>query len=155
MQTIDPPTNGTDTSDAAAEAVSPTKAAAIREDVFNYIKSTGDEGVTDQEIQEFLGLDGNTERPRRWELSSKQGRIRAAGTRQTQSGRSATVWIANAYPVLPSEKDTQPKQVTVTHRRNGKPIREFKSFVQTKGNAQTVTFPQAIAVLSGDTVSIS
>jgi hypothetical protein len=154
MQTIDPPTNGTPTSDAAAEAAQP-KAAAIREQVFEAIKASGDDGLTDEQIQEQLGLDGNTQRPRRWELSSKQGRIRESGTRKTRFGRDATVWVANKFVIAPTPKATQPKQVTVTHKRNGEPIRQFKSFVQTKGNAQTVTFPQAAAILSGDEVTIS
>lgn len=133
----------------------PTKTTTLREKVFDYIKSTGEAGATDEEIQEFLGLEGNTARPRRWELSNKLGRVRAAGTRNTHAGRTATVWIANAFPLVRPQKATQPKQVTVTHRRNGKSIREFKSFIQQSGNSQTITFPQAIAILSGDTVSIS
>ena len=150
MQTTDTPTIPVTLAKDAG-----TNAAAIREQVFDFIKSRGDDGATDQEIQGHLGLDGNTERPRRWELSSKLGRIRESGTRETASGRSATVWIANKFVITPKPKATQPKQVTVTHRRNDEPIREFKSFVQMKGNAQTITFPMGVAILAGDTVTIS
>jgi predicted transcriptional regulator len=50
-------------------------------------------GMTDDEIQRALKLDGNTERPRRCELV-KAGLLTDSGrARLTRSGRRATVWV--------------------------------------------------------------
>lgn len=90
------PSNGTETSDAAAAAVKPTKAQALRQRIYERIVMSGDSGMTDEELQLDLGIPGNTERPRRWELH-KDGLIRCnASTRLTKSGRSAFVWVAGA-----------------------------------------------------------
>jgi len=92
------PSVPTATSEAAADAVNPVSAKVLREKVFQAIKDAPD-GLTDEEIQLLLDLSGNTQRPRRWELSHKQGRIRTSGTRETQAGRQANVWVANDFPV--------------------------------------------------------
>lgn len=124
----------------------------IREEIFSEIKDN-EAGLTDEEIQLNLGFSGNTERPRRGELV-KQGLIRASGTRVTQAGRQATVWVANDV-ATPPQANVSPKQVTVTHTRGGKPIRTFKTFLNGKGREQTITFPELLTVLSGDTLTIS
>jgi hypothetical protein len=148
------PATAAPTSEAAADSVNPSEALAIREKVFELIKAAGSTGLTDAEQQTKLNLDGNTQRPRRWELSHKQGRIRQSGTRQTPFGRQASVWVANEIPTLPKENPKPAKQVTVTQKRNGEAIRQFKSFVQEHGNTQVVVFPQTITILSGDQVTI-
>ena len=51
-------------------------------------------GATDDEIQAALGLTGNTERPRRWELF-KADLIYAAGHRVNARGRKCAVWHAS------------------------------------------------------------
>lgn len=65
-------------------------AASIREKVYEAIAAAPN-GLTDLEIQDILGLDGSTERPRRIELLGA-GRIKATGIRKTPSGRPAMVW---------------------------------------------------------------
>jgi hypothetical protein len=140
--------------DSAADAVNSTEAQAIREKVFELIKAAGPTGLTDAEQQTKLNLDGNTQRPRRWELSHKQGRIRQSGTRATPFGRQAAVWVANEIPSLPKAEPKPPQQVTVTHKRGDMIVRQFKSFVQEYGRTQVVTFPQTITVLSGDVIVI-
>jgi hypothetical protein len=50
-------------------------ARTLREQVFEFISNRGSVGATDREIQRCLGIKGDTQRPRRWELW-KAGRIR-------------------------------------------------------------------------------
>lgn len=89
---MDAPHNGTATSMAAAEQAE-LFSLNLRELVFRAIKQSGDRGLTDHEIQARLGLSGDTQRPRRYELH-KQGLIKPADeTRRAPSGRQATVWI--------------------------------------------------------------
>lgn len=68
------------------------KAAEDRRRILNFIKSQGDHGATDLEIQQALHLEGSTERPRRVELFAAE-LIRTDGTRPTPSGRNAAVWV--------------------------------------------------------------
>jgi hypothetical protein len=86
------------TSTAAAISVLESKDTQ-REHVHQAIAASGGAGRSDFEVQDLLGLDGNTERPRRWELW-KQGRIRIlrdpegnAVKRLTPTGRRAVVWV--------------------------------------------------------------
>jgi len=70
-------------------------AATIRERIYEAIAGAPD-GLTDLEIQELLGLDGSTQRPRRIELQGSEKlnlpvRIMAIGIRKTPSGRAAMV----------------------------------------------------------------
>lgn len=84
-----------DTSRAAAEAVEP-KAATLRRRVLEYLRSVHPDGATDNEIQAALGMDPNTQRPRRVELVTMR-LVRDSGqTRPTPSGRRAVVWEATA-----------------------------------------------------------
>jgi hypothetical protein len=87
------------TSAEAAGAVLDSKDTQ-RAAVFDVIRAAGAQGRTDDEVQTVLGIDGSSERPRRWELW-KQDRIRilcdAQGTavrRLTRTHRRAVVWIA-------------------------------------------------------------
>ena len=80
------------TSVAAAEAIAPN-AASLRLRVLEAIRARP-EGLTDEEGQTLLGMEGNTYRPRRRELE-KAGRVKLSlGTRLTRSGRAAAVWVA-------------------------------------------------------------
>jgi len=126
----------------------------VREEIFEAIKDAPD-GLTDEELQMNLGFIGNTERPRRGELVAA-GRIRQSGTRQTESGRQATVWVANKVRVAPMLKKTgSPKSVTITQKRGPATIRKFKSFVTATGpRSQVIMFPQTLSVQSGDTLTI-
>ena len=107
------PSVDTPTSEAAAEQVNPIDARVLREKVFQLIKCSGHKGVTDEEIQDTLNLPGNTQRPRRWELSHKEGRIRRSGTRLTKTGRQANVWVANAFPTPIVEETTETVMIKI------------------------------------------
>lgn len=79
------------TSREAAESVR-EQLSRLRGRVLEAIVS-GPDGATDEEIQLYCALGGNTERPRRGELE-KLGLIRDSGrTRRTASGRRAIVWV--------------------------------------------------------------
>lgn len=80
-----------DTSEAASAAIEPN-AGTLRKLVLDHIRAQR-EGATDEEIATALGLDGNTERPRRRELQLA-GLIHDSGRRRkTTTGRLATVWL--------------------------------------------------------------
>lgn len=74
---------------AAATVAHP---APDRARILAYLRACGEVGATDEQIQEALDLSGNTERPRRGELLTS-GQVQAVGTRATQSGRQAAVWV--------------------------------------------------------------
>mgnify|MGYP001269891993 FL=1 len=80
------------TSVAAAEAIRPST-NRLRQRVLEYIEACGPAGATDDECQAALGMNGSTQRPRRWELAQMR-LITQSGTRRTVSGRAATVWVA-------------------------------------------------------------
>jgi len=92
----------TETSRQAAEAVRPI-ASELERRVYQYLASCGILGATDEQIQEALGMDGNSERPRRKSLEQK-GYVRDSGLkRPTRSGRLATVWVVTEKPFPLSE----------------------------------------------------
>lgn len=74
----------------AARQIEPN-AATLRAAVLAHIRGCAARGATDDEIQLALDLDGNTERPRRWELY-KAGVIHAIGYRVNRRGRRCAVW---------------------------------------------------------------
>jgi hypothetical protein len=91
---IDPPYTGSqpatrETSRAAAERIK-VGAETLRYAVLEAIVSAP-KGLTDQEQQAQLNLDGSTQRPRRIELLALF-LIQPIGERTTESGRSAVVW---------------------------------------------------------------
>lgn len=87
-----PPHSGSQTSRDAAEAIKPS-AATLRHKVLCYIAEQGDHGATDAEVQEALGMAGNTQRPRRQELETMKLIRKSNKTRPTPSGRQAVVWV--------------------------------------------------------------
>jgi hypothetical protein len=94
---LEPATHAT--SEAAAVSVETTRDTQ-RALVFAAIRQAGARGLTDDEIQAALGLDGSSERPRRWELWKLQ-RIAIAKDadgvavkRITRTHRRAVVWVA-------------------------------------------------------------
>lgn len=91
-----PPHSETPTSIAAAERKKPN-AAAGRETVLDAIRSSPD-GLTDEEIGVALTWDGNSVRPRRWELVLSQRIVSSGRTRPTRSGGKAVVWVAAKAP---------------------------------------------------------
>lgn len=96
MQTaidFDPPHSGTATSIAAARSIRPV-AATLRERVFAFVDKQGMHGATAEEIERALKMSGNTVRPRILELRAAKRMFDRGNTRETQSGRQATVWVA-------------------------------------------------------------
>lgn len=70
------------------------KAVTDRARVLAFIRSCGATGATDQEIQAKLGLSGDSERPRQWELV-KARLIKASNLRNwTEAGRHSIAWIS-------------------------------------------------------------
>jgi hypothetical protein len=62
--------------------------AGQRERVLAYLS---EHPSTDEQVQDALGLDPNTQRPRRVELA-QAGLIKKVGVRKTRAGRQAAVW---------------------------------------------------------------
>lgn len=87
---IPPYQKHSNTSQEAAEQIMP-KAGTLRAMILEYLQARGVQGATDHEIQQALGLEGSTQRPRRVELY-RMGLIKESGQRETKSGRKATVW---------------------------------------------------------------
>lgn len=77
--------------EAAAKAL--PMSVVQRRRVFEAIRRAGRAGLTDQEIQRELGLDGNTERPRRGELERAGQIVESGEKRPTASGGQAIVWV--------------------------------------------------------------
>ncbi|MDD8013874.1 MAG: hypothetical protein PHX05_10375 [Acidobacteriota bacterium] len=89
-----PAHNRQPTARAAAERIAP-RTATLRQRVLDYLRGRGRRGATDREMQAALGMDGNTQRPRRQELQTR-GLIRDSHQRRTtDSGRLAIVWEVN------------------------------------------------------------
>lgn len=84
-----------DTSLEAAVMIEP-RADTLRRVVFDFIKSRGDRGATDEEVQMSLAMNTSTQRPRRVELV-EGGLVRDSGHRRlTRARRKAVVWIWTA-----------------------------------------------------------
>ena len=85
------------TSVFAAVKIAPV-APNIRERVFDFIRESGPNGATDDEGEAALGMKSQSYTPRRRELA-KSGRVVDSGQRrQTSTGRSAAVWVADDQP---------------------------------------------------------
>jgi hypothetical protein len=88
-----PPSNGTRTSNAAADSIAPS-AATLRSRLYQWLLDRGEEGATDEEMQLGIPMAPSTQRPRRGELSRDGLVLDRGDTRPTNSGRQATVWVA-------------------------------------------------------------
>lgn len=87
-----PPTNGTRTSNEAADGAIAT-AHYSRARILSLLQESH-AGATDEEMQDALSMSGSTQRPRRGELE-KMGLIYNTNTtRKTKSGRNAFIWKA-------------------------------------------------------------
>lgn len=87
-----PHVRGSATSKAAAERIAP-KAGTKRAKVLECLKKVGTLGLTDEQMQYWLKMPANTQRPRRVELV-KAGLIKDSGrTRPTLGGDQAVVWV--------------------------------------------------------------
>lgn len=63
--------------------------ATQRQRVLDHLREWGPS--TDEQLQDALGMEGSTERPRRVELVER-GLVHKVGTAKTKSGRSAALW---------------------------------------------------------------
>lgn len=99
--------NGNPVSAAAAAAVTPKLSGQART-VFDFIKSRGEHGATDNEIMQFTGIVPNSARPRRIWLKEK-GFVSAKTGEDgviIQRNRS-TVWVTTGLdPVFACEEAT-------------------------------------------------
>jgi hypothetical protein len=86
-----PSVNGSVTSAQAADALDAKTLNALQRSVYEFLRTCGAFGATDEEIANGLGLNPSTARPRRIELA-RRGLIVEAGTRRTASKRAAVVW---------------------------------------------------------------
>ena len=88
-----PPHGESATSQAAAKSIEPLR-LQLRERVYECIRSAGANGLTDVECQVLLGMQGDTQRPRRRELV-KAGKVVCVGNAvRSPSKRSAMVWAS-------------------------------------------------------------
>ncbi|MHC4371268.1 MAG: hypothetical protein ACYSW8_26950 [Planctomycetota bacterium] len=153
------PTNGTETSDIAATSASLT-AAALREKVYRYILDCGEFGATDEEIQFALNLPGNTQRPRRWELSHKEQKIVKRGTRHTRSGNPAAVWIdADLAPEILPESSPEPRASAETYNvrvvnKEGETEYDLSCLAVVTDSGVTLELPGAVTIYAGETIVI-
>lgn len=83
---------GSDTSRAAAESMEP-HAGTLEAKVLIAIRAAGDEGHTDDELEQVLGLSHQTTSARRRALVIRCLVKDSGERRPTRSGRGATVWI--------------------------------------------------------------
>jgi hypothetical protein len=87
------------TSIAAKIKIAP-KMGSINAKVYDFIVNRGLDGATDQEMEMFLHLDGNTIRPTRGGLV-KKGLVSDTGrTRKNNKGNDCIVWVATEEGML-------------------------------------------------------
>lgn len=88
--------NAKRTSRSAAESALP-KSGSIRERVYSFFKGRSDFGATDDEAQDFLGIDGNTFRPTRKSLVDDGYLFDSGGTRKNKNGNDCVVWVEREH----------------------------------------------------------
>lgn len=84
---------GSETSHAAARSMD-QHLGRLQSVVLEFIRSRGEHGATDQEVQIALDLAPQTQGPRRIELENKGFVRRTDRARKTTSGRRARVYVA-------------------------------------------------------------
>jgi hypothetical protein len=85
-----PAVNGSATSAQAADSLTPATLNNMQRRVLELL-AVWPQGLTDEEMQQRLGMNPSTQRPRRIELMRRR-LVVEAGTRRTASGRMAVVW---------------------------------------------------------------
>ncbi len=85
--------NGVWTSEVAARMAAGFR-VNVENRVYAYLRDRGKDGATDQEIQDDLGLEGNSERPARRQMEKDKRVRRTTRWRYTRSRRPAIVWVA-------------------------------------------------------------
>lgn len=107
-----------DTSEAAADEIADV-ALCVRERVYEYIKSQGEHGATDDEIHDFFQIDKNTTAPRRRELQLKGLVIDSGNRRQTKAKRWAVVWVAASFAgVVPGPRKSTKQRLVEAEAEN-------------------------------------
>ncbi len=93
-------------SETSAESAKEIKESArsLRFKVYAYIKGRGAIGATDEEIQLDLGMQLQTEVPRRRELVMRGLVVDGGMKRLTRSDRQATAWVASMTFVEPEDR---------------------------------------------------
>jgi len=102
---------------APAQSHSPTSRAAalliegiagtLRGQIYTLLLGCLPDGLTDEEAQEMLALQGNTYRPRRVELQ-EAGLVKDSKTvRLTKARRKAVVWVAVPIEDFPGPQGTE------------------------------------------------
>lgn len=84
------------TSKVAAYSLTSGKTGAVRARLLRFIVLVEDNGVTDEEGQEYMAMTGNTYRPRRRELELSGYIKRSSLRRGTSAGRYAYAYVATA-----------------------------------------------------------
>ena len=88
-----------ETSKWAAESIAPCT-GRLQSLVFDFIRTRGQTGATDQELTEALGMLSDTARARRVELRDRGLIVDSGRRRSTRRGRAAVVWIGSNNPNL-------------------------------------------------------
>jgi hypothetical protein len=93
-----PYVKGSETSQAAAEALTVSDKARQYRLILAALRRAGADGLTDLEIQKVTGLAGDTVRPRRGELVKRLGLVvRTLRQRETESGRKSLVNVLTEF----------------------------------------------------------
>lgn len=79
------------TSMRAADSLDGDALNTLQRSVVAFLKTKGEHGATDEEMQLGIPMAASTQRPRRIELV-RRGLVVEAGTRKARSGRYATAW---------------------------------------------------------------
>jgi hypothetical protein len=88
---------GSKTSESAARSIG-GRSRGDREKIREFLRLRKEYGATDEEIGRFLGMAGDTVRPRRGELVDCGLVVNSGRTRLTSRGRRlATVWILTEF----------------------------------------------------------
>lgn len=106
-----------------------SKSAADRERIMQYIIAQGLRGATDGEMQDALGIPGDTQRPRRDELAAS-GAIRLNGQhrKSPHSNSPLQIWVAAWDKIAAPPTEKRPPKSTATnpgarlHRPSLEPI---------------------------------
>lgn len=89
--TDDAPHNGSETSKAAARSIAP-RMNPMRVSILAALIRADPQGLTADEIERCTGMTGNSIRPRLVEMETLTWVVRDGDTRETRSGRPASVW---------------------------------------------------------------
>lgn len=107
---IPPHQSHSETSAAAAGEIKES-ARSLRFKVYAYIKQRGAKGATDEEIQDALGMQLQTEVPRRRELVMKGLIVDSGIKRLTKSRRRAAAWVVSGAYIEPEARKKTTKEL--------------------------------------------